>query len=271
MKLSVTASLVPEAKGGPFVFWNGLEDACQQAHQLGYHGIEVFPPDADNPALAELPKLLHKYHLQLAAVGTGAGWVKHKLRLTDPDPAVRSKAIQFVGRIIEFAGPLHAPAIIGSMQGRFEAAVTREQAMLWLAEGLEILGPIAQKYGVPLLVEPLNRYETNLINTVEHGLQLLACLQTKNVRLLLDLFHMNIEESSIADSIRDAGVAVGHVHWVDSNRRAATMGHLDLSSAARALKEIEYRGFVSAEALPLPSPYEAARKTIESYRNFILA
>jgi sugar phosphate isomerase/epimerase len=109
-----------------------------------------------------------------------------------------------------------------------------------------------------------------LIKTVDHGLQLLSGLQTKNVRLLLDLFHMNIEEVSVADSIRDAGAAVGHIHWVDSNRRAATLGHMDLSAVAKALKDIDFKGYVSAEVLPLPNSYEAARKTIESYRNLIL-
>ena len=270
MKLSVTVSLVPEAKGGPFVFWNGLDDACQIAHQLGYHAIEVFPPDAEHPENAALPTILSKHHLKLAAMGTGAGWVKHKLRLTDPNPEIRAKAVEFIRKIIEVAGALGAPAIIGSMQGRFDAPVTREQAMTWLGDALNTLGPIAEELGVPLLIEPLNRYETNLVNTVEQGLQLISSLQTKNVQLLLDLFHMNIEEVSIGDSIRDAGAAVGHVHWVDSNRRAATLGHLNLAEAAKALKDIDYKGYLSAEVLPLPSSYEAARKTIESYRNLIL-
>jgi sugar phosphate isomerase/epimerase len=117
-----------------------------------------------------------------------------------------------------------------------------------------------------LIYEPLNRYETNLANTVEAGVAILQGLSTGNVTLLADLFHMNIEESNIAAAIRQGAGRIGHVHFVDSNRRAAGFGHLDYAPIAEALRAISYQGYASAEALPLPDPEGAARQTIQSFR-----
>src|SRR5580658_5262909 len=121
MKSAVTISLVAEAKGGPFVFWDDLGVGCKRADQLGFDAVEVFPVSAESINIKELKGLLDQHRLQLAALGTGAGWVKHKLRLTDPDPKVRQRAREFARGIIAVAGELGAPAIIGSMQGRCDA------------------------------------------------------------------------------------------------------------------------------------------------------
>src|SRR5205823_4193326 len=142
------------------------------------------------------------------------------------DTAVRARAIAFVRSIIDLAGPLGAPAIIGSMQGRWGAGVDRPDALVHLATALNELGEHARRYDVPLIYEPLNRYETNLVNTVEDGVALLRTLSTNNVKLLCDLFHMNIEETDLASALRTGGSHVGHVHFVDSNRRPAGLGHL---------------------------------------------
>lgn len=269
MQSSVTVSLVPEARGGPFVFWGDPAVACAQAAALGFDAVEIFPRTAASLDARLLQPLLSQHRLKLAAVGTGAGWVVHRLRLTDPDAAIRARAREFVAAIIDFAGGFGAPAIIGSMQGRFDGQVSREQALTWLHEALEELGPRAQAHGVPLLFEPLNRYETNLVNTVAEGLALLQSLLTENVKLLCDLFHMNLEEASLADALRAAGQRLGHVHFADSNRRAIGFGHTNIAPVAQALHDIGYAGYLSAEILPLPDSDAAARQTMEAYRNVV--
>jgi len=263
---SVTVSLVPEARGGPFVFWDDLPAACAKAGALGFDAVEVFPPSAEHLDPAVLRRTLADHGLSLAAMGTGAGWVKHRLTLSHADPAVRARASAFVRSIIDLAGPLGAPAIIGSMQGRSGDGFGRIDALSALRDGLASLGEHARGYGVPLLFEPLNRYETDLANTLADGAEVAGVPGSGNVRLLADLFHMNIEEQDIAGAIRKAGAAVGHVHFVDSNRRAPGLGHLDFGPVAWALGSIGYAGYVSAEALPLPDPDAAAAATIASYR-----
>lgn len=268
MKSAITISLVPEARGGPFVFWDGLADGCARAASLGFDAVEIFPPSADAINKRELGDLLAKHKLAVAAIGTGAGWVKHKLRLTDPDADVRKRAIEFVATIIDIAAEFGAPAIIGSMQGRHDPPVAREQALAWLAEALEQLGPHAGKLGTTLIYEPLNRYETNIFNRTADAVAFLATLKTQNVKLLCDLFHMNIEEPDIASALRLAGPKVGHVHFADSHRWAVGFGHTDIAPIADALRDIGYTGYISAEIFPLPDSDTAAKRTIESFKKF---
>jgi sugar phosphate isomerase/epimerase len=264
---AVTVSLVPEAGGGPFVFWDDLSAACRKAGALGYDAVEIFPPGPEAIDAKALRGLLDQNKLKVAAVGTGAGWVKHKLHLCLPDAEQRKKARAFIRSIIDLAGQFNAPAIIGSMQGRW-GDVPRDAAMEYVGEALNDLGEHAKQYGVPLIYEPLNRYETNIANTVEAGVALLNTLSTKNVVLLADLFHMNIEEMDIAAALKAGGKHIGHVHFVDSNRRPAGCGHLDFKPIAAALKEMDYQGYVSAEAFPYPDPDQAAKLTMDAYRKF---
>jgi sugar phosphate isomerase/epimerase len=270
VRSAITVSLVPQAKGGPFVFWQGLSHACAQAEALGFDGIEIFPPSADAIVVSELSALLERHRLRVAAVGTGGGWVVHKLTLTHADSAIRTKARNFVREIIDVAGRFGAPAIIGSMQGRWDAGVSREQALNYLAEALDELGDDAMKHGVPLLYEPLNRYETNLFNRLGDTAAWLGGLRSRNVRVLADLFHMNIEESNSAAALREAGALVGHVHFADSNRCAIGFGQTDVAPIVAALREIKYTGYLSAEILPLPDSAGAAAQTMSAFRQQVL-
>jgi sugar phosphate isomerase/epimerase len=240
MNSAVTISLVPQARGGPFVFWDDLEGSIRAAAELGFDAVEVFAPGAEAVDTTLLGKLLNDHNLKLAAVGTGAGWVIHKLQLCDADPGQRIKAKNFIRKIIDLGGPFGAPAIIGSMQGRWTDQVSRESALALLGEALDDLGGYSARYGAPLIYEPLNRYETNLV--------------------------MNIEEADIGAAIKQVGQAIGHVHFVDSNRRPAGNGHLDYGPIIAALKETGYTRYLSAEAFPWPDSRSAAQQTMQAYR-----
>lgn len=266
MKSAVTISLVQEAAGGPFVFWHDLEAGMRQAAELGFDAVEIFAPAPEVLSEPSIGALLAKYRLSLAAVGTGAGMVKHKLSLTSPDPVIRAKAREFIRNIVNAGGRYGAPAIIGSMQGRWGETVDKATALRWLGESLVDLGHAASQHGVPLIYEPLNRYETNLITTMADGVAYLQSLPTNNVKLLADLFHMNIEETNVADGLRAGGSFIGHVHFVDSNRRAVGCGHTNFAPIMQALRDISYSGYLSAECFAYPSSNEAARLTIDGYR-----
>ena len=266
IRSAVTVSLVPEARGGPFVFWDDLAASCRKAAEMGFDAIEIFAPSADAVDAAALRRQLEELRLEVAAVGTGAGMVARGLSLTDPHSERREAARAFIREIIDFGAGFRAPAIIGSMQGKWGGGLGRAAALDLLSEALNGLGAYAAERGVPLIYEPLNRYETNLVNTIGEAAALMQSLPTRHVKILADLFHMNIEETSLPDAIRAGGEYIGHVHFVDSNRRAAGMGHLDLAPIAAALAEIGYDRYASAEAFPYPDPERAARRTIESFR-----
>ncbi|MEQ9409034.1 MAG: sugar phosphate isomerase/epimerase family protein [Fuerstiella sp.] len=266
IRSAVTISIVEQARKGPFVFHDDVAAGCARAAALGFDAVELFAPSADAINAQPLDELLEKHGLSLAAVGTGAGMVIHGLHLCDSEAGRRAQARDFIKGIIDAGAPFSAPAIIGSMQGRWDATTDRDTALGYLRDSLEELGAHAAAQGVPLIYEPLNRYETNLATTMKEGVDLLTPLSTDNVLLLADLFHMNIEETSIADGLRDGGRHIGHVHFVDSNRQAAGRGHMDYAPIAQALADIGYDGYASAEAFPIPESEEAARQTIETFK-----
>ncbi|NBU39373.1 MAG: sugar phosphate isomerase/epimerase [Planctomycetia bacterium] len=293
MRSAVTICLVPEARRGPFVFHagefaageppgltgptsaleRGLEACCRLAADLGFDAVEIFPAGGGAEAFpgAFLRDLLGDLGLGLAAVGTGAGWIRHGLHLCHADAGIRARARAFIAEVIDAAGRLGAPAILGSMQGRTGEGVDREAALDHLAAALDELGARAAGHGQPLLYEPLNRYETDLFNRQEEAA---AFLRTRlssgaTVRLLCDLFHMQIEEADPAATLVACGELVGHVHWADSNRRAVGFGHADMPRVVAALRRIGYRGHLSAEVFPLPTPLEAARQSVESVRSLV--
>lgn len=264
MKTAVTLCRVPEAAAGPFVFHDPLPEGFAKAAALGYDAVELFLEGPDTARIEEIQDLQQRHGLAIAAVGTGAGMVKHGLSLTDAHPEKRRGALDFLLRMIDFGGRLGAPAILGSMQGKWGGAVNRGQSLDFLTSALEAAGEAAAKHGVPFIYEPLNRYETNLFNRLVPAAEFLDEQALGNVVLLADLFHMNIEEPDLAAALRAAAPRVGHVHWADSNRQAMGFGHTDPAPIHAVLREISYSGYLSAEIFPLPDADSAARRTIES-------
>ena len=128
MRTAITLSRVAEAAAGPFVFHDSLADGFAKAAAAGFDDVELFFPGPDAVKIHEVKALCHQHGLGVAAVGTGAGMVKHGLSLTDPDPAKRDAALEFILAMIEFGGKLGAPAILGSMQGKWGGEVSRDQA-----------------------------------------------------------------------------------------------------------------------------------------------
>jgi sugar phosphate isomerase/epimerase len=261
---AVTVCLVNQAAQGPFVLHGDIEQSFHVAKDSGFDAVELFLPNAQCLSVAEVKGLLEKYDLRLAAVGTGAGWLIHQYSLTSGSAEVRKEAVQFIKSLIDLGGAFGAPAIIGSMQGRHEPG-ERVVALERLSEGLRELSEYAsQAWGARLLYEPLNRYETNLFNRVGDTRLWLESEGLVNVQILADLFHMNIEEVSLVGALRDSWERIGHIHWADSNRSAMGMGHTDFASILKLLRDLSYKGYVSAEVFPLPTGPATAQQTIKS-------
>jgi sugar phosphate isomerase/epimerase len=267
IRSAVTISLVEQARRGPFVFHGDLSGGCRAAAELGFDAVELFAPSATVVRGVGLRSLLESHGLKLAALGTGAGMLVEGLHLCDADPERRSRAEEFIGEMLRVGSEFGAPAIIGSMQGRWTETTPKAVALRMLGEALGRLGELAGTLGTTVLYEPLNRYETNLCNTMREAAELLGGAGIQNVKILADLFHLNIEESSIEGGLRDTAGFLGHVHFVDSNRQAAGRGHMDLQGVGAVLKEIGYDGFASAEAFPIPDSWTAAEQTMRTFRS----
>lgn len=266
MKTSVTITQVPSLSKGPWIYWEDPEVSIPKAKAVGFDAVELFPASPESIDADRLERLLHQQGIVVSAFGSGAGKALHGLHLISPDGTVRMKACNYAGSLIEVGARFGAPVIIGSMQGSMEKGVTRAQALRWLREALNELGNKAKIRGVKLIFEPLNRYETDMINRLAEGVELIRSLSTDNVVLLADLFHMNIEEVSLPAALCAAKGYIGYVHLADSNRRPAGLGHTCMTGVIEALKAIGYDGYLSAEALPYPDPDRAAAQTMSACR-----
>jgi len=239
-----------------------LEPNMARLASLGYRGVELAVRDpklVDTDALAALTA---KYNLCVPAIGTGQAWGEEGLSFTEPDPTVRTAAIERIKSHVPLAARFKAVIIIGLVRGILRPGVNQDQAMDWLVEALQVCSQAAEPYGVRLALEPINRYETSFINTMEQGMQLIDRVGAANFGLLLDTFHMNIEEPHIEESIKNCGSRIFHFHVADSNRWSPGSGHLDFRSILTSLHSTGYQGFVSGEFLPKPDAFKAAENNI---------
>jgi sugar phosphate isomerase/epimerase len=259
MRLSIVLSTQP-ASFSALAYKGQLAENIQKIRNLGFDGVELAVRDPKILDINELQSLLTANELPVPALGTGQAYGEEGLSFTDPDEKVREKAIERIKSHIALAGKLNTLVIIGLIRGTADKNIDQKTSELWLVEALQETA--ANDDSVNLAIEPINRYETNLVNTVTDGLKLLEKVDRNNVGLLLDTFHMNIEEPSIIDSMVSSKEHLFHFHIADSNRWYPGAGHIDFRKILNALDKIGYNGFVSAEILPNPDPDTAAQKTI---------
>ena len=164
--------------------------------------------------------------------------------------------------VIKMASEIEAPAIIVALSAcmKISSEAPFEKEWNWAIEGLKETGEYAEKLGIKLAVEAWNRYETYFINRLEQALELTKIVDLKNVGVMGDLFHMNIEETSLADAILTAGKRLIHLHIADSNRAAPGRGHIDFKPIVEVLKKINYEHYLTMELLPAAADPFAAMK-----------
>lgn len=266
MKLSFVISL----SGTSFEYISkdeNIEGAFGKLACLGYDGVELAIRDPSDVSIKALKKLLQTNGLVVPAIGTGQAFVDENISFTDSNPKVRARAVERLKQHIELAAQLNSNVIIGLIRGRpDDLAQGRQQCIEALKECCECASGFPD---VNIFIEPLNRYETNLINTIAEAMEVIKETGLDNLGLLVDTFHMNIEETNMAESILTAGPFIKHVHVADSNRWVPGHGHLDFKQILSALRKIRYDGFISAECLMKPSKENAYSQNIEFFRGLL--
>lgn len=241
-----------------------LEQSIKKSAQMGYDGVELAVRDPALVDAVQLKKKIKSAGLEVPAIGTGQAFLEEGLSFTDGRRTVRNNAVARIKSHVRFASGFKAGVIIGLIRGRGGEEPGNVNGFL-----AESLAEFALKNGVELFIEPLNRYETRLVNTVDDGIRLINQLKYKNLKLLIDTFHMNIEEVSLYASIVKAAPFLGHVHFADSNRRPPGCGHLRFIDIIRILRSIGYDRYLSMEIQPWPTPDEAARMSINHIKSIM--
>ncbi|MCK4684769.1 MAG: sugar phosphate isomerase/epimerase, partial [Pirellulales bacterium] len=234
----------------------------------GYQGVELMVKNPRKYNKDKIEQLIHRYNLDVPVICTGEVFGEDGLSFMDVDKTVRELAIKRTKEIIEFAARFKAQVNVGRLRGHFVKEVERKKLLDYALFGFEECINYAEKYNVCIILEPINSMITNFINTTQEGIKFVQKINRKNFRLMLDLFHMNIEEEDVAAALVSVGKHIGHVHWADSNRRAVGMGHTDPQPIVSALQSVGFKGFLSAEVFPLPTSNDAAKQTINSLQKY---
>ena len=225
-------------------------------------GFEVFEVCVEDPAQLSAAPLIE------AASGTGlqisvCGAFGPDRDVSHEEPDKRAQGVRYLKGCIDLAADVGSPHVAGPMysatgKARLLPPEQREQQRTWAVESLREAADYAGERGVRLAMEPLNRFETDLVNTVEQGLDLCDRIGRANVGLLLDTFHMNIEEKSFTEAMTRAGDRLFHMQVAENDRGTPGSGHVPWDEVFRALDAVGYNGSVVIESF-LPTVAEIAR------------
>ena len=269
MKLAVCTTTPEVPVPVPVALLSGsFEERLDRALALGCDGIELMVLNPDQLDVNEISAEMRSRDLEVAAIGTGAQLFVDRLTLLAHSRDTENRAIERFEKLVGFAAMCGAPLVtIGSFRGRL--AWAGDDARERLVETFKRCCEIAHKTGIRIALDPLNRYEADCVNTVVEGISLMQEVNHPAFGLLLDTFHMNIEEPKIADAIHTAAKRLWHVHLGDSNRLPPGQGHFDFAEVVNALNIVGYTGYLSAELLAKPDPDTAARLTMETMRGLM--
>jgi D-psicose/D-tagatose/L-ribulose 3-epimerase len=215
----------------------------------GFESIEIPVEDPAHIDPAHVKRELDRHGLVCGSVCACMG-PDRDLRGT---PEQQQTGLDYMKRVLDQMVVLDCPSLIGpvySAVGRADAVPPDEYKQQWatVVMNLKTLCQHAEARGKQVCLEPLNRFETDFINTCDQGLKMLKAVGSPALKLHLDTFHMNIEEKCQADAIRKAGKRLGHFHACGSDRGTPGNDHIDWKPIAAALKAVRYQGDVVIES-----------------------
>lgn len=271
MKRPETAmTLIHEIIGdAPFLYEGSFTDGIAHAEKLGYDCVEIHASSADELKDPSLFDALESCRVRVSALGTGRLYVNAGLSLTSPDAANRSEAVRQLKGFIDCARKLGCLVILGCVRGNIPAPSDRPEVLRLLGKSLKELDQYAQAHSVCMVFEPINRYENNYLCSTYEVADFIRQYELANTRMMIDTFHMNIEEKDIRQSIIDNLPYIKYAHFADSNRLYPGQGHIDFPVILETLLSNGYNGVISAECLPLPTKDEAARGWLMSMKELL--
>jgi D-psicose/D-tagatose/L-ribulose 3-epimerase len=242
-----------------------LEEIARRLQALGFDGVEL----VGDPSLytaRHAAGVLADHGLRVFSL------TPENVDLAHPDSAIRQKAVDYYLWLLDFAAELDRPLVsCHGYVGRVRPVGTIEDEWRLFAQAVRQIAERARTLDLCLVMEVLNRYEAHLVNTASEAVAFVDEVGAANVGVLLDAYHMNIEESEPAAALRRAGDRLWLYHVADSNRQGIGRGHTDFAAQMAALSDIGYAGPIILECTaPGPDPFIAikgpdSRSWLETY------
>jgi len=242
-----------------------LVTAFGKVAELGYEGVELMTKDPSKLDGDQISRWLGQHNLEMTGLCTGHMFGEDQLGLVGPDPAVCLRAMERLKGFVDFAATHFGAGTlinIGRSRGPGypdDPATTLDRMEAAFRE----LAEYAEPHDIKLILEPINVHQVNYIHTSQEGLEMVRRVNHPNFGLMLDVYHMNIEDVDIYDSFREVGDLCWFVHLADNNRKWPGSAHIDFEQIIRVLNEIGYQGYISLEILPWPDPDTAAQASID--------
>lgn len=264
MNLSIVASL-DETSARKEEINKKFSLLCEYLKPLGYSGIELSLLKPEKINKGEVEEIMNSYDMNIPALGTGGTYVRLGYSLGHRKKKIRKKAIKRIEEYIDLAVNTQSKVIIGLIRGRYSlksnSKKEEENIILSLRRCIEM----AEEKNVILAFEPINRFEIDSYHTVRASLDLIEQLNSDTIKLLIDSFHIHLEENpnSIWDTLSQNASQITHVHLADCNRKAPGSGHFDFKKLFYTLNKAGYDRFYSLETIMKPSFEDIAEESAE--------
>lgn len=224
-------------------------DEFAHVRDLGYDQFEICVDDPETLSSASTRRAAERSGLSISVTGAfgPSRDISHK------DPGIQNNAKAYLRAVVDFAAAVGSPHVAGPMFTAvavklLQSPQERHEQLNRAANNLREIADYAGQLGIKLAMEPLNRFETHLINTVEQALELIDLVDAPNIGMVLDTFHMNIEEKDLGAAIRRAGERVFAFQASENDRGTPGSGNINWSSLWSALNDIDYTGSVVVES-----------------------
>jgi D-psicose/D-tagatose/L-ribulose 3-epimerase len=227
----------------------------------GFDGVELFLSPQEPADIPAVRRMLEANHLEC----TMCSVLPRECHLVSPQAEVRARGVLFLKTCVDRTAELGARLICGPMYAGLGVMTGRQRTAdewNWAVEGLQAVGRHAEKREVTICLEPLNRFETYFLNTLEDAASLVRDIGAPNVKIHFDTFHSNIEEKHPAEALRSVANELGHVHISENDRGIPGSGHFDWQGVLKVLKAIRYNGWMTIESFAQPEPDLAAAAAI---------
>ena len=226
---------------------------------LGYDGVEVSIRDPETIDLKMLERETASRGLEVASIHTAAMGFQDQIWLCHPDEKIRLEASRRLLAAVDIAANFGVGVLVGSFRGKLGSEVPREVSESWMFDAFKKSSDYANSKGSKILFEPQARSTVDFGFTAQEGLKFADQLQSPGFGLMLDTYHMNIEEASFSKSIFDAREYLSYLQISDSNRLYPGAGHINFGEIINSLAAINFDGFLSLQILREPDFITSAR------------